>query len=566
MEQGVIPFSFVKAVVVGENFIGRQQPLRVLRSNVRAQTNTFIVGLPRMGKTSLVKQCFFFEENLKDWLNNYHYVPLYTSVKSSKNAISLWKSLAREIWSFLNKRKVHFDYLDEFRSLSTAEDLYQTVMMALENIYDELGLRCVFILDEFDGVKDFAAEDDLFHKIRDLNEYGVVVTCSRRTPDRLEQIATGTQYFTDSGKQLFVGLFNEEDVSEYWEHFKDCFAGFSKEQFKSYKELVKRYVGNHPMLMSFMNHWLFSQENSPFDCWNPIMPPSQREDFERSLRVSIKEVFLRQMDYVKDEGLKQAAIQLVVGTSRAVPDNEIDLLLKYQFIQTVTVQEKANIFGYNLGPTTADLKKRYVCFSNLTTHIMKDLYDPDIKGFELLREVELKLREVISSFLWDVCDGKDPFKESVVKINKREKPQNRELWESILYNQISYFRSNPDASNDFLNDLDKMRDMKELRESYDCKPTFDKRLINMVTSTTLGQLWYVFIKWQWREYFSEVFSNWNDKFKWHDDVFQPILDWRNAADHHNDDELPDSFVEFASSQARDVIKDITRWLSIHVER
>ena len=49
-----------------------------------------------------------------------------------------------------------------------------------------------------------------------------------------------------------------------------------------------------------------------------------------------------------------------------------------------------------------------------------------------------------------------------------------------------------------------------------------------------------------------------DKFKWHDDVFQPILDWRNAADHHNDDELPDSFVDFASSQARDVIKDIKR--------
>jgi hypothetical protein len=562
MEQRDIPFSFVKGVVVGENFIGRQQLLRLLRSNVRAQTNTFIVGLPRMGKTSLVKQCFFLEENQKEWLESYQYVPLYISVKTSKNAASFWKSLARQIWSFLYKKGNHYAFLDEFRTLSTAEDLYQTVMMAIESIHDELSLRFVFILDEFDGVRNYAAEDDIFHKIRDLNEYGVVVTCSRRTPNHIEKTTTGTQYFKDSGEKIFVGLFSEEDVKEYWEHFKDCFVGFTKEQFELYKKLVKRYVGNHPMLMSFMNHWLFSQEKASDEYWNPNLPTSQREDIERSLRVSIREVFLRQIEYIKEQGLKKAAIQLVVGTSRAVPEEEIDLLLKYQFIQTVSVQEKASIFGYNLGPTTADLKKRYVCFSNLTTHIMKDLFDPDIKGFELLREVELKLREVITEFLWSLCDDKNPFTEKEVKINQYEKPETREIWEAKLYSRVLYFRSHKKASDDFLNALDLMRRTKELRASYECKPTFDRRLINMVSSTTLGQLWHVFLKWQWEEYFSDVFSRWPNKNKWLDEVFQPVLDWRNAADHHNDDELPDAFIELASIQARDVIKDITRWMGV----
>ena len=550
MEQGDIPFSFVKAVVVGENFIGRQQLLRALRSNVRAKTNTFIVGLPRMGKTSLVKQCFFQKENQKDWLDNYHIVPLYSSVKSSKNAKSLWKSLAREIWSFLNKNKIHYDYLDAFLSLPTAEDLYQTVMMALETVYDELGLCFVFVLDEFDGVKSFAAEDNLFHKIRDLNEYGVVVTCSRRTPDLIESIAAGTQYFTDSGKQLFVGLFNEEDVSEYWEHFKSCFSSFSKDQFKSYKELVKRYVGNHPMLMSYMNHWLFSQEKAPFECWNPQMPTSQREDFERSLRVSIKEVFLRQMDYVKDEGLKQAAIQLVVGTSRAVPDKEIDLLLKYQFIQTVPVQEKAQIFGYNLGPTTADLKRRYVCFSSLTTHIMKDLYDPDIEGYDLLKTTELRLRDMITIYLTSLCPN--PFKMS---------EDGHEQWEEHHLNNI---RLSSKEEEKLLGSLDEMYNVRMKREQNDCKPSFDRSLINMVTSATLGQLWNVFIKWRWREYFSEILDPLNSSHKdrevWYSTVYRVILDWRNAANHYYEEELSDSFLERAKSIAQEIVRDLSRWM------
>ena len=93
-------------------------------------------------------------------------------------------------------------------------------------------------------MRNYPKSDNVFQKIRSLNEFGVVVTCSRRTPEHIEMVSAGTRYFTDSGKQIFVGLFNDNDVMEYWERFKQYFPGFSTEQFDAYKKLVKRYVGN----------------------------------------------------------------------------------------------------------------------------------------------------------------------------------------------------------------------------------------------------------------------------------------------------------------------------------
>ncbi len=564
MSEDRIPFSFVKAVVTDENFIGRKQLLKELRSNTLARTTTFVVGLPRMGKTSLVKQCFMQEYNRKEWMEKESLSPLYVMVNSKSDSRAFWKSIARELWSFLRKKNVHLGFLDDYLKLSDADDIYQLVIMALNTIKEEHGVSFVIILDEFDAVRHFPQGDDIFQKIRSLGEYGVVVTCSRRTPEFIEKTSTGGNYFTDNGKQLFVGLFNEDDVKEYWDHFSCYFSGFDKEQLKSYKDLVKRYVGYHPMLMSLMNYWLFSQGNEPFKVWNMKLAPTQREEVERSIRVEIKKAFIRQMDYVEEQGLKRAAIQLVVGTSRAVPEDETDMLLRYQFIQAIPTQEKNRIFGYNLGPTTADFKRRYICFSELTSHLMKDLYDPDIKGYELLKGTELKFREVITEVLCDICDGEDPFTLQVVCINPFEKPEERELWEKALYSRIKYFSTNEKASNKFLNELDEMRDVKDKRVKYDSKPSFDRRLINMVTSTTLGQLWNVFLKWQWREYFCDVLDPTNhyhkDSAAWHDYVFKPILDWRNAANHYNDDEMTDEDLQEASSLAREVSLNITRWL------
>ena len=53
------PFAFVRDVVTGDDFIGRAKELEILRDNTLHYHSTFVVGLPRMGKSSLIAKCFF---------------------------------------------------------------------------------------------------------------------------------------------------------------------------------------------------------------------------------------------------------------------------------------------------------------------------------------------------------------------------------------------------------------------------------------------------------------------------------------------------------------------------
>ena len=299
-----------------------------------------------------------------------------------------------------------------------------------------------------------------------------------------------------------------------------------------------------------MNNWLFKHGENPFEVWNPQQPDSQREETERDIRIAIKEAFLEEMHYVEQQGLKETAIKLVVGSSHKISEEERNLLLNYQFILAVPNKEKREIFGYNLGPTTADTMKRYICFSALTSHIMKDIYDPDIDGYDLLKTTELRLRDMVSIYLSSLCTS--PFKMSA---------EGHEQWEEYHLNKI---RLSPKDEKTLIKSLDEMYDVRMKREQNDCKPSFDRSLINMVTSATLGQLWYVFIKWLWREYFSEILDPQNashkDRELWYSTVYRVILDWRNAANHYYEEELSDDFLERAKNIAQELVRDLSRWM------
>ena len=552
---GIIPFSFVRAVVTGDNFIGRKLELDTLRSYVLENKTTFVVGLPRMGKTSLVKQCFFFKENYQYWLEEENMAPIYISVNTSRDSSYFWKAIARQIWLFLNTRKIHYKDLDEFAKITSADELYQIVMKVLGDIKQEMCLSFIIVLDEFDGVRHYSKEDDIFVKIRSLNEYGVVVTCSRRTPEHIEKMVTGSKYFTGNGEKVFITPFDDEEVEEYWNHFSNYFSCFSSKQFEENKRLVDSYVGSHPMLMSWMNNWLFSQKKQPLAVWNPKMPETQRAEIERSMRVGICKEFLRQMDYVREQELESTAKQMVIGASHTIDESEMDLLLRYKFIKEVASDEKREIFGYDIGPTVGDdLSRRYMCFSALTSHIMKDTYDPDIKGYELLKTTELRLRALISVFLQRLCNTDYPFELD---------HDNRELWEEVLFERV-YNRLSDEGRDTFQRNLDEMYRIRMKREKNDCNPTFNRKRINMVSSATLGQLWFVFIKWHWDSFFGPVLDNENECHgnadRWYNLVFVSILKWRNAANHYYDEELSDKVITEASNHASRVCHNIESWL------
>lgn len=571
------PFAGVLTPVEGNQFIGREQLLNNLRNNVLAYAPTNIVGLPRMGKTSLVKQCFMEEEHFKSWLEEEKRLPLYVEMQQDPDPGTIWLEIVRALDEFLDTDSCPSNLIDLILGLETEQGRYQKTLSILGKITKQLKVKLILIIDEFDRVLHVPGAKGLFQKIRSLSRYGTLVICSRRTLEFIERSITDGFYNTNNFKQLFVGLFSDAEMNKYWEHYRQSFSSFPSNHFVKYKELIKRYAGNHPMLTSLSNNALFELRGDPHDAWNPELSVSQREKVERIIRRAVNKEFDRQIHYVEEQGLLETAIQMIVGTSRSIDPENLGLLLDYQFAIVVSSSVKREIFGYDLGPTTSrDVSKRYMCFSALTSHLMKEKFYPDIQGRDLLKEAELKFREVITEILKDICDGKNPFREEMVKINDDEIPEKREIWEKAFYQRIDYFSKmkrdrnvgSRKASDAFLDNLDQMREMKEKRISYDSNPTFDRSLINLVTSTTLGQLWHVFFKWQWQDFFMEIYDKYGcyseERDRWRDDVFYPILDWRNAADHYNDAELQESFIEDASKKANEVIKASTDWLGERV--
>jgi len=548
------PFAFVRDVVIGDNFIGRTRELAILRNNTLQGSSSFVVGLPRMGKSSLIANCFYEDKFFtpRQWLSDAGLVPLYFVVSESSSPEGLLDTVSTELSMYLDSKGIRLDYLDRAIQLPTLDAKFQSIKKALGNIILTSGMHFVFIFDEFDGVRRYPKGADILNKLRFLSRFGPIVICSRRTPENIEEELNGTHYFTKFANPIFIGLFSDDEVKLYWERFSTYFSSFNREQLAAYKELVNRYVGNHPMLMSIMNDWLFQRGDDPFKFWHPEMPESQREDAERSIRMEIKDVLLEQMKYVEEQNLKETAVKLVVGSSSMLKTEEIDLLQKYQFIRVVPNRVKKEIFGFDLGPTTADTKNRYICFSALTSHLMKDLYDSNIAGYDLLRKTELDLRQLVERYLYSLCSN--PFLEMA---NGEEK------WVEYQEDRIDYdYISNPA---NFDKAIKEMKTIRDKRRSNDCKPTFNRRSINMLTSATLGNLWYVFIKDQWRDYFASILDpegkSRGNSITWYRNVFKYILDWRNAANHYNDAELSDAFLAKAKRAAQEVDGRICAWLA-----
>ena len=461
-----IPFCFVRQKVTGDDFIGREKELGILTSQTLKGKPTYIVGLPRMGKSSLVEQCFFERDNYIKWTEEYHLVPAEVSIPASGDTFTLWGALSGSVLEFLDEKGIRLDYLEGYLDIKTAEGRFNNLKRALKEISRRLDVRFVFIFDEFDGVLRMDDAEDFFLRLRVLCDYGVIVTCSKRLPKFIEKAKTGRCYYTNNSDPVFVGLFSEAEVKEYWTRYAHYFKDYTPSQFNAYKGLVRKYGGNHPTLMSLINYTVFQYSDNPLEVWNPERPAPERKEVERNIRYAVNDEFQWQIHYVEEQGMLKTAIQMIVGTSNSISPEDSTLLLNYNFARIVPSSEKHDVFGYNLGPTVAgDVSKRYMCFSALTSHLMKEQFDPDIKGFELLREVEVKLREVISEVLGDVCDGDDPFSTESVKITPQSAVEERELWERVLYNSIPYFAKNASARDAFLNNLREMRKIKTERDS-----------------------------------------------------------------------------------------------------
>lgn len=558
------PFAYGK-IVEGDNFIGRSLELEELKDLAIKGEQTHIEGLPRMGKSSLLRRCFMEQNAFRWWVTEQKIIPIFLDGLSTPK--ELWYSMASKIGNILYDLKadsiieVDDEIINKCENLYTFEDpnvRHEKLVNIFEKLQKKFDLKFVTIIDEFDNAIGYKYTNNDFKKLKMLGSYSTIFTCSRRRAEYIENKSSGTIDFCENKREYYVGVFTEDDVEEYWNHYRKYFNTLTDTQMTEYRNLVAKYAGRQPQLMNYLNSQVLDQNNLLSWC-NGSM--TRKKEIELSYRIYVKNMFQKHMEKVEEQGLKETAINLVTSPFADISEEKKQLLLNYTFINIVPSKEKKDYFGFDLGPKTDEGDNRYVCLSEFTSHLLYEEYEPTLTLNELLTKTEVELRTVVRS-----CIKKQwPEKPFAVRYDDGTEIGYEENWVRPFLGKVN----RPEVKVG----LSEMKHTRFKREENSTIPK-DQRNIDLISSTTLGNLWNVFIKWQWNFFYSKIFDtkHWiivskyeiyqgNDKIReeWHNKVFDPVRIIRNSDSHRNLKDHSSEFIKQVEKKCKDICKDIENW-------
>lgn len=515
------PFAGCGKIVSGENFIGRKEHLQRLEDSISGErySSVAIIGLPRMGKSSLARQSVEIIKN-----------------KDPKNTFIIWLNVAKLnaiSISALGFFQTMVDACHDEMSMSTENNqqyskICEMVLSPLKKESDErqirlqilkyfefikkfLNYKIIFVLDEFDGVKGYFELAD-FQLLRELAydpKYGIcLITTSRKTLYDIEAKNGAISNFANIFVNIRLGVFSENDEKEYWSHFKNKW-----DVDEEYKKDVYYFTGRHPYLMDKIN----------FDMYCKEIKNAKEYGQNLELMDALDDI----TSILEKENLLNAAIQLVVGPFYDVNQKQIEQLERYQFIRRVSLNEKKAIFENSIGPKWDNYA--YACFSDFCTHDFFRRYIANVPYFKIWSETENSLRDVVKKHI-DV-DNIDDWKNKMKHFFKDSPPY--PTW------KIDNWESN----------------IKQLKDNQSIMINKFPQLKNnhFIYFTLTSQIFDIFIQPEQKWYNEHVFTgNWQ---KW-TEKFKHLKELRNPVAHNNDLDKLNKEVEKAKHYCQDIKKAI----------
>lgn len=570
------PFAFVGSSSLKGNFIGRDTIIDKIINKIKERCEMIsIVGLPRMGKTSLMWHMFLEEGKLEWWFSNHRIIPIYTDIGKQPYAKNLWGAIATNLSFALIKiegsnNATNTSNLDSVKEdlnviskTEDAADRHNLLEKCLHELQDFFNIKVLIIFDELDYLWKYKYTQDQFNQLRSMSLYCHVITCSRRKPCHIEKMAFNSNYFDNKTyKYIWISPFSPDEVAEYWQHFEPSFNELKKEDFVKYQELVKLYTGSHPHMMNIMNNEAFESGN--IIEWHKTLKSTDRNEAERKFRLSLKDAFKKQMVYIKEQELDESAIKLVLEGVELPPKEDIDDLLDYGFVKQVPTKVKYDIFGYNMGPTTNKGEERFICMSGFFSHLLKEEYEPTIKGLQLLRTTEKKMQRFVKELLkkeyGSDCLDSDAEENSP---DYKEKWENyfepkRDEWveEQMTIEELKLHKNEINKWKKAILCWEQRRDSRFKRISNGCKPPSERQPIDTLSSFDIGNFIYTFFdkKHPWSTDALKFAKKWDSDFrKWGI--------WRNAEQHFYVEEKTEEFINKAEESCHRICRDIDDWIS-----
>lgn len=335
MNSSINPFKAVGKVATGDCFIGREKEIDELTSRVLdiPLANAAIVGLPRIGKSSLMNRVFIEkQDNL--WDNHSCISVWYTFKDYSDDAIEakpedVFVDILQRIVRELKKHDFEDDDLNEYVKRAAQPGIrFQQFGMEVTSFFDELtiinNIGVVICIDEFDYSKDVfsRAYFQLLREISDNFEKVAIVTTSRRSILDIEKDSGGGSSFYETCLHIFLKPFSDDEV----ERQRKQVGELSDEE----EESLDNAAGNHPYLNALVLLRYFTSHD---------MESSIDESFQDILSY-YNRLFQR---VLKKDGLDDKVVNIYSGFLDAVSQDEEEYILKkYGLFKTVNHSKQDN--------------------------------------------------------------------------------------------------------------------------------------------------------------------------------------------------------------------------------
>ena len=253
MSTQINPFVYSRAVMPNE-FVGREKEIRRLLSRLSNDQSTAIIGLPHVGKTSLInyvmhsnvrKEAFgdVFQHDLLRVLDAH-------MLRSVQSQTEFWAQALKPVEDTLAKQEpVYSPLKDVF--VTTKENKYGTfVLEQLFTVFKENKIRLILFLDEFDDLLSHPVLNsaEFFGSLRSLasRSLGLVLVLGSRRD--LEQLNTKTQEINPHGSPYF-NVFTEIVLKNLPEDAFHKLLEKAGDQFnENDREFIRSVSGFHPLI------------------------------------------------------------------------------------------------------------------------------------------------------------------------------------------------------------------------------------------------------------------------------------------------------------------------------
>jgi len=315
------PYADFGGTVTGERFIGRAAELRTLDSRLFGPAgfgSIAVVGLPRIGKTSLVSEAIRRAEPQAADLRS---VVVRVDVGAFSSVDGLFRSLVEELIGGVRSRGLGNELVESRveRALAAPQIGFNEVRAVFKALR-QAGVRPVCVLDEFDaGRRVFEDTPQCFHWLRELCsnpefKAAVVIIAKRRLQDVARLAGYESDYWANVLMSLPLKPLSDSEVTSF---FSALGAAGALIQATERDEVVS-LCGGHPFLLDAFG----------YHAWERV---------DQELRVEINWIgatcgrlvrdYLQQVSTILGDGpMLSKAVQVLVGPQWDVTSDDVDAL------------------------------------------------------------------------------------------------------------------------------------------------------------------------------------------------------------------------------------------------